>query len=65
MLIEKLPEIAAAIASPLGKIDRITMGNNGATNSTGIDKITKGVMNVIGQVPGVVNLRTSSKRSWH
>lgn len=58
MLIEKLPEIAAAVASPLGKIDRITMVNNGAADSTGIDKITKGVMDVIGQVPGVAEMLT-------
>jgi len=58
MLIEKLPEIAAAVASPLGKIDRITMVNSGGGDSTGIDKITKGVTDVIAQVPGVAEMLT-------
>ncbi|MGV3614688.1 MAG: flotillin family protein [Fimbriimonas sp.] len=58
MLIEKLPEIAAAVASPLGKIDRITMVNNGSADSTGIDKVTKGVTDVIGQIPGVAEMLT-------
>ncbi|RYG41032.1 hypothetical protein EON79_21530 [bacterium] len=58
MLIEKLPEIAAAVAGPLGRIDKITMVNSGGGDSIGIDKITKGITDVIGQVPGVAEMLT-------
>ncbi|MFY9235465.1 MAG: SPFH domain-containing protein [Fimbriimonadaceae bacterium] len=53
MLIEKLPEIAAAVAAPLGKIDKITMVNTGG-GDTGMDKLSKGVADVLAQVPVVV-----------
>jgi len=56
--IEKLPEIAAAVASPLSKIERIVMVNNGNGNGTGVEQITKGVTDVIAQVPGVVEMLT-------
>jgi flotillin len=58
MLIEKLPEIAAAVASPLSRIDKITLVNtgHGGADSTGVDKITKSVTDVIAQVPGVVEV---------
>lgn len=55
MLIEKLPEIAAAVAQPLSKIDKITLVNTGS-DSTGIDKVTKGVTDVIAQIPGVAEM---------
>lgn len=54
MLIEKLPEIAAAVASPLSKIDKITLVSNGAAGDTGVAKITQGVTDVLSQLPGVV-----------
>lgn len=56
MLIEKLPEIAAAVASPLGKIDKITLVNSGGSgsDSIGVEKITRGVTDVLAQIPGVV-----------
>lgn len=54
MLIDRLPEIAQAVASPLAKIDRITMVNSGGADSTGAEKITRTVTDVLGQVPGVV-----------
>lgn len=55
MFIEKLPEIAAAVAAPLGRIDHITLVNSGGTD-TGVEKITKSVTDVIAQVPGVVEM---------
>ncbi|MBI5708351.1 MAG: flotillin family protein [Armatimonadetes bacterium] len=55
LLIEKLPEIAGAVAQPLSKIDRITMvQNGGSSDGTGIEKVTKGVSEVLMQLPGVV-----------
>lgn len=56
MLIEKLPEIAAAVAAPLSKIDKITLVNSGGGDSTGVERVTKGVTDVLGQVPGVVEM---------
>lgn len=56
LLIEKMPDIAAAVAAPLSRVDRITMVNSGSTDSTGVEKITRGVTDVISQVPGVVEM---------
>ncbi len=61
MLIEKMPEIAAAVAAPLQRIDRIVMisganGDNG--DSSGFGRITKGVTEVMAQVPAVFEAMT-------
>lgn len=49
MVIEKLPEIASAIAQPLSKTEKIIMiGDSGAS------KITKDVTNILAQLPDVV-----------
>jgi len=58
MFIEKLPDIAAAVASPLQKIDRIVLVNSGGSGSTGVERITKGVTDVLAQVPVVVEMMT-------
>jgi len=54
MLMDRLPEIAAAVASPLGRVDKITLVNSGGDGSTGVEKITRGVTDVLAQIPGVV-----------
>jgi flotillin len=56
MLIDKLPEVAAAVAAPLQSIDRIVMINSG--DDSGVQKITKGVTDVIAQLPAVVEAAT-------
>lgn len=58
MLIEKLPEIAAAVASPLSKIDKITLVNTGGSGDIGVERITKGVTDVLAQVPAVAEMMT-------
>jgi flotillin len=58
MLIDKLPEIAASVASPLSRIDKITLVNSGGSDGTGVEKISKGVTDVLAQVPGVVEVMT-------
>lgn len=59
MMMDRLPEIAAAVAAPLGKIDKITLVNSGGgTDTTGVERITKGVTDIIAQVPGVVETLT-------
>lgn len=50
--IEKLPEIAAAVAAPLSRIDRIVLVGQGE-GGTGIDKITRGVTEVVAQLPAL------------
>jgi flotillin len=52
MFIERLPELAAAVAAPLSKIDKIVLVSTGGA-STGIEQITKGVVDVLAQVPGI------------
>jgi flotillin len=58
MFVEKLPALAAAVAEPLSKIDRIVMVNSGSGNGTGVEQITKSVSDVVAQVPGLVELLT-------
>lgn len=49
MIIEKLPEIASAVAQPLAKTEKIVMiGDSGAS------KITKDITNVMAQLPETV-----------
>jgi flotillin len=53
LVIGKLPEIASAVAAPLANIDRIVLIGEG-NGSSGIERITKGVGEVLAQVPTVV-----------
>jgi flotillin len=53
ILIEKLPEIAKAIAEPLTKTEKIVIVNAGG-DSAGASKVTKDVANIIAQLPPVV-----------
>jgi len=52
-VVQVLPEIAQAIASPLAKTDKIVMINTGGTGS-GAAKITEDVTSMIAQLPPVV-----------
>jgi len=60
MFIDKLPEIAAAIAQPLAKTDRIVVISSGG-DSAGADKVTKDVTNIIAQLPPVIEALTGVK----
>jgi flotillin len=53
MVIERLPELAAAIGAPLAKTDRITIVNTGG-ESLGASKITGDVAKIIAQLPPVI-----------
>ena len=53
ILIDKLPEIAAAISAPLAKTEKIVIINYGG-DSAGASKLTKDVINVIAQLPPAV-----------
>lgn len=58
-LLDKLPEVAAAIAEPLSKTDRIVVISSGENGSgAGTSKITQDVTNIIAQVPTTVEALT-------
>lgn len=59
-LIEALPKIAAAIAEPLTKTDRIVVISNGGGDGAGAGaaKVTQDVANIIAQVPASVEALT-------
>jgi flotillin len=55
MFIEKLPEIARAVAEPLGKTDRITIVSTGGDgHGLGASRLTKDVIDIISQLPPVL-----------
>ena len=60
MFIEKLPEIAQAIAAPLSKVEKIVMVNAGG-DGIGASKITGEVTGIISQVPPVLEAMTGIK----
>jgi flotillin len=53
MFIEKLPELARAVAEPLGRTDKITIISNGG-DGIGASKVTKDIIDVIAQLPPVL-----------
>ena len=53
MFIEKLPELARAIAEPLGRTDKITIISNGG-EGVGASKLTKDVVDIIAQLPPIL-----------
>jgi flotillin len=59
-LIEAMPKIAAAIAEPLSKTDRIVVISNGGGDGSGAgaSKISQDVTNIVSQVPATVEALT-------
>lgn len=60
MVIEKLPELAKAIAEPLSRTEKIVMINNGGEGA-GASKITQDVLNIVSQLPPAVESLTGVK----
>jgi len=58
MLIERLPEIASAVAAPLAKTDRITIVSTGDGGSAGAGKVTKDVTDIVAQLPATIEALT-------
>jgi len=56
-IIEALPKVAAAIAEPLSKTDRIVIINAGG-DGAGASKLTQDVTNIVAQVPAAVEALT-------
>ncbi len=52
-LFASLPEIVAALATPLGKVDRITVVSTGNGDSAGVNKITGDITKIAAQVPAL------------
>jgi len=53
-LLTAMPEIVAALASPLSKVDKITVVSTGGNGSTGMHKITNDLTEIAAQVPALV-----------
>ena len=61
MIIEKLPEIANSVASPLAKTEKIVIVDNGGSNGgspTGATKVTGYVTDIISQLPETIKALT-------
>ncbi|RMG98173.1 MAG: flotillin family protein, partial [Chloroflexi bacterium] len=56
-LLDKLPEIAAAISQPLSKTERIVVVSNGG-DGAGASRITQDITNIMAQVPATVEALT-------
>ena len=54
---ERLPEITRALAEPLSKVDRIVVISN-AGNGVGASRITQDVVNMVAQIPPVLESLT-------
>jgi flotillin len=52
-LITGLPEIVAALASPLSKVDKITVVSTGNGDSAGVNKITGDITKMAAQIPAL------------
>jgi flotillin len=57
-LIDTLPEVATAIASPLAQTDRIVVISNGDGSGAGASKISGDIATIIAQVPATVEALT-------
>lgn len=58
MIIEKLPDIANAIASPLAKTEKIVIVDNGGEGKGGAAKVSGYVTDIISQLPETVEALT-------
>lgn len=57
MFVEKLPEIAQAVASPLSKVEKIVLVGGGS-DGVGASRITSEVTDIMAQVPPVLEAMT-------
>ncbi|ROR31819.1 flotillin [Mobilisporobacter senegalensis] len=60
MIVEKLPEIASAVASPLTKTEKIVVIDNGGGSSdlSGAAKVSGYVTDIVGQLPETIEAMT-------
>jgi flotillin len=57
-ILDKLPELANAIAQPLAKTDKIVVISTGADGGAGTSKITRDVADSMSQIPAVIEALT-------
>jgi len=62
-LITGLPEVVKALASPLSKVDRITVVSTGNGDSAGLHKITGDLTQIAAQVPELFEALSGMKMS--
>lgn len=58
MIIEKLPDIARAIAEPLSKTEKIVIIDSGDGNGKGASKVTSYITDIVSSLPETVNALT-------
>lgn len=56
-LIDSLPQVAAAIAGPLSRTERIVVINSGG-DGAGASRVTQDIANIVAQVPATVEALT-------
>lgn len=61
MVVEKLPELARAVAEPLSRTEKIVMINSGNGGEGGASKMTRDVLGVISQLPPAIESLTGIK----
>ena len=54
MFIEKLPEVAEAVAKPLGQVEKIVMISTGSDGGVGPSKLTKEIIDIVTQLPPIL-----------
>jgi flotillin len=52
-LITSLPDVVAALATPLSKVDKITVVSTGNGDSAGVSKVTGDITKMAAQVPAL------------
>jgi flotillin len=64
-IISNLPEVVRAIAEPLSKVDKISIVSTGGANGSnlGASRITGDVVNMLAQVPAILEALTGVKMS--
>jgi flotillin len=58
MIIEKMPEIARAVADPLSKTEKIVIIDNGGAQGSGASKVSGYVTDIMAQIPETVQALT-------
>jgi flotillin len=56
ILIDRMPDIASAVTSPLEKVDRIVLIGNGNGDGAGVERVTQSITSVLAQLPGFTEL---------
>lgn len=58
VVIENLPQLAQAVAEPLSKTEKIVVVGGGSDGSAGASKVTQDVVNVVAQLPPMIQALT-------